>query len=201
MSSLCSSCNLPSSRFSSQLLLWVAFYLVSLSSVRSASRFHNAAYSAWALCNISSWIYFNILVNCSLVFVLMLNKIQNLYWYYVLSVFNELILVVFVVSSLPSAFCILVEFVRSHQFSAVHVLLISFLLFSDDGEGEEAEANRSNGSSKTLSLGRNGSLYDSPLLHSPNSGHAVEYKRGYVMRKCCVQPNGRKGNSEHIFYY
>ncbi|XP_045494578.1 PH and SEC7 domain-containing protein isoform X4 [Colias croceus] len=31
-----------------------------------------------------------------------------------------------------------------------------------------------------------------PFLHVPDQSRAVEYKKGYVMRKCCVEPNGKK---------
>ncbi|GAB6028193.1 hypothetical protein CHUAL_002395 [Chamberlinius hualienensis] len=31
-----------------------------------------------------------------------------------------------------------------------------------------------------------------PFLEMPNSVTATEYKKGYVMRKCCVEPNGKR---------
>jgi len=31
-----------------------------------------------------------------------------------------------------------------------------------------------------------------PFLDVPNASAAIEYKKGYVMRKCCVDPNGKK---------
>lgn len=36
------------------------------------------------------------------------------------------------------------------------------------------------------------------LFDVPSSAAATEYKKGYVMRKCCVEPNGKKSN---IFKY
>ncbi|XP_071039980.1 PH and SEC7 domain-containing protein-like [Parasteatoda tepidariorum] len=31
-----------------------------------------------------------------------------------------------------------------------------------------------------------------PFLEVPNPNYATEYKKGYVMRKCCIDPNGKK---------
>jgi hypothetical protein len=31
-----------------------------------------------------------------------------------------------------------------------------------------------------------------PFLDVPNAATAIEYKKGYVMRKSCVDPNGKK---------
>ncbi|KAL0281510.1 UNVERIFIED_CONTAM: hypothetical protein PYX00_002478 [Menopon gallinae] len=36
------------------------------------------------------------------------------------------------------------------------------------------------------------SFYGNPFLGIPNLASAIEYKKGYVMRKCCVDPNGKK---------
>jgi len=34
-----------------------------------------------------------------------------------------------------------------------------------------------------------------PFLEIPQNIQAVEYKKGYVMRKCCVDPNNKKSKS------
>jgi len=34
---------------------------------------------------------------------------------------------------------------------------------------------------------------------APDANQAVDYKKGYIMRKSCVEPEGRK--SEYIIYY
>ncbi|XP_047503127.1 PH and SEC7 domain-containing protein isoform X1 [Pieris napi] len=39
---------------------------------------------------------------------------------------------------------------------------------------------------------RNNGGGTNPFLHVPDQSRAVEYKKGYVMRKCCVEPNGKK---------
>jgi PH/SEC7 domain-containing protein len=31
-----------------------------------------------------------------------------------------------------------------------------------------------------------------PFLDVPNTATAIEYKKGYVMRKSCIDPNGKK---------
>ena len=31
-----------------------------------------------------------------------------------------------------------------------------------------------------------------PFLDVPNAATAIEYKKGYVMRKSCIDPNGKK---------
>ncbi|KAI5637422.1 pleckstrin-like domain-containing protein [Phthorimaea operculella] len=37
-----------------------------------------------------------------------------------------------------------------------------------------------------------GPVGSNPFLDVPDQARAVEYKKGYVMRKCCVDPNGKK---------
>ncbi|XP_049870290.1 PH and SEC7 domain-containing protein-like [Pectinophora gossypiella] len=37
-----------------------------------------------------------------------------------------------------------------------------------------------------------GAVGSNPFLDVPDQARAVEYKKGYVMRKCCVDPNGKK---------
>lgn len=43
-------------------------------------------------------------------------------------------------------------------------------------------------------LGKSG-IYDENVMTQ-----ALEYKKGYVMRKCCVEPNGKKSRNQ-IFSY
>lgn len=35
-------------------------------------------------------------------------------------------------------------------------------------------------------------LTGNPFLDVPNSSNAVEYKKGYVMRKCCYEANAKR---------
>lgn len=37
-----------------------------------------------------------------------------------------------------------------------------------------------------------------PFLAAPDPNKATEYKRGYMMRKCCVDPNGKR--SERVLW-
>ncbi|XP_072940024.1 PH and SEC7 domain-containing protein [Epargyreus clarus] len=52
----------------------------------------------------------------------------------------------------------------------------------------DAEAN----AAATGDNGRAGGVGANPFLDVPDQSRAVEYKKGYVMRKCCVDANGKK---------
>lgn len=39
---------------------------------------------------------------------------------------------------------------------------------------------------------RSGGAGANPFLDVPDQSRAIEYKKGYVMRKCCVDANGKK---------
>jgi len=58
--------------------------------------------------------------------------------------------------------------------------------FRDD-EGDEMQAMQAQNKVQEMSgLGLN------PFLDIPDVATAIEYKKGYVMRKCCIDPNGKK---------
>lgn len=62
-----------------------------------------------------------------------------------------------------------------------------FFLFSDDDSGDMSmKQNRSESSLPGPPVGPN------PFLDIPENVAAVEYKKGYVMRKCCVDSNNKK---------
>ena len=44
----------------------------------------------------------------------------------------------------------------------------------------------------TSSGSNNSDTHVNPFLELPNASTAVDFKKGYVMRKCCVDPNGKK---------
>jgi PH and SEC7 domain-containing protein len=58
-------------------------------------------------------------------------------------------------------------------------------LFRDDDE-ETLAMQAQNKVHESSGLGLN------PFLDIPDVSTAIEYKKGYVMRKCCVDPNGKK---------
>lgn len=41
----------------------------------------------------------------------------------------------------------------------------------------------------------NNNLGQSPFVEVPNPTFAIEYKKGYIRRKCCYDSNGRKSKS------
>lgn len=59
-----------------------------------------------------------------------------------------------------------------------------------DRDTEAAQPNGENCS--TAPVGSN------PFLDLPDQSRAVEYKKGYVMRKCCFDANGKK--SKYCIY-
>lgn len=48
------------------------------------------------------------------------------------------------------------------------------------------------------SLGGFCNLGMNPFLDVPNAATAIEYKKGYVMRKCCIDPNGKRSKYRKI---
>ncbi|XP_045117681.1 PH and SEC7 domain-containing protein-like isoform X2 [Portunus trituberculatus] len=54
-----------------------------------------------------------------------------------------------------------------------------------EGDGEVTSANKSGSGEAEMTVGSN------PFL-TPPSGNGVQYKKGYIMRKCCTDPNGKK---------
>ncbi|XP_050699614.1 PH and SEC7 domain-containing protein-like isoform X3 [Eriocheir sinensis] len=54
-----------------------------------------------------------------------------------------------------------------------------------EGDGEVTAGGKAGGSEPEMAVGSN------PFL-TPPSGSGVLYKKGYIMRKCCTDPNGKK---------
>ncbi|CAM1332038.1 efa-6 (predicted) [Pycnogonum litorale] len=80
----------------------------------------------------------------------------------------------------------LYQSIKSHQ--------LEWAVDDDDVGGEEKvvttsgdrNKNGNNSPSNISSVGSN------PFLQIPNATNSKEYKKGYVMRKCCIDPNGKK---------
>ncbi|XP_077290686.1 PH and SEC7 domain-containing protein-like isoform X2 [Arctopsyche grandis] len=60
----------------------------------------------------------------------------------------------------------------------------------DSGEGGDGSGSRGTEAHPTTRAG--GSFGSNPFLEVPDRQHAVEYKKGYVMRKCCYDANAKK---------
>lgn len=58
-------------------------------------------------------------------------------------------------------------------------------LFSDD-ESPDQQKQRNDNNMGAGQIGQN------PFLDIPESSAAIEYKKGYVMRKCCYESNYKK---------
>lgn len=56
----------------------------------------------------------------------------------------------------------------------------------EDDKKASSNGKSSSGDYKQNFIGHN------PFLEVPNPNCATEYKKGYVMRKCCIDPNGKK---------
>lgn len=68
-------------------------------------------------------------------------------------------------------------------------------MFSSDAEANNAAAGEGRGSVAGAGGGAQGAGPGggtNPFLDVPDQARAVEYKKGYVMRKCCVDANGKK---------
>lgn len=74
--------------------------------------------------------------------------------------------------------------------------MLNYLLFiecvvlrDDEGEGEGASGTGKPGGASSgdsqVPVGSN------PFL-TPATGSGIQYKKGYIMRKCCTDPNGKK---------
>lgn len=71
-----------------------------------------------------------------------------------------------------------------------------------DGEGEECAGDMQGKQQlqqqaptqrgQQAGLGGFCNLGMNPFLDVPNAAAAIEYKKGYVMRKCCVDANGKR---------
>lgn len=73
------------------------------------------------------------------------------------------------------------------------VLIICYLILISDDDATELQKQRGDnnvGNSTTNSL-----IGQNPFLDIPESSTAIEYKKGYVMRKCCYDANYKKSKS------
>jgi hypothetical protein len=68
------------------------------------------------------------------------------------------------------------------------IIIVSFSVSLSDEEPSDPnqKANRHEGSLQGPPVGNN------PFLDIPQNATAVEYKKGYVMRKCCFDSNNKK---------
>lgn len=86
---------------------------------------------------------------------------------------------------------------RERLFNSFVSDLNSFYCISSDEEGDEvASQAMQQGDSPVISASGN------PFLDVPNVTGATEFKKGYVMRKCCYDANGKKSRFEfsHVLY-
>lgn len=65
----------------------------------------------------------------------------------------------------------------------------SQLIIFRDEETEDGNVQSQMKNSEVLNVGGN------PFLEVPSSVNAVEYKKGYVMRKCCYEANAKRSES------
>lgn len=68
----------------------------------------------------------------------------------------------------------------------------------DSGEGGDGSGQRGTEAHPATRAG--GSFGSNPFLEVPDRQHAVEYKKGYVMRKCCYDANAKKSEILFIFF-
>ncbi|XP_052749380.1 PH and SEC7 domain-containing protein isoform X5 [Galleria mellonella] len=75
-----------------------------------------------------------------------------------------------------------------------HAIRTQPLQWALDAETGGTETNASGGAAAATAGGGGGSARPgaNPFLDVPDQARAVEYKKGYVMRKCCVDANGKK---------
>ena len=66
-----------------------------------------------------------------------------------------------------------------------------------DEEGDECSSVLQQQAKQVAENQQNLAASSNPFLDVPNAATAIEYKKGYVMRKSCIDPNGKK--SEYSF--
>jgi PH/SEC7 domain-containing protein len=67
-----------------------------------------------------------------------------------------------------------------------------FNIFNRDDEGDECGSVLQQQAKQAAVDEQNLAASSNPFLDIPNSATAVEYKKGYVMRKSCIDSNGKK---------
>lgn len=53
----------------------------------------------------------------------------------------------------------------------------------------------------TLPRNKSNSCCSNPFVEMPNPSFAIEYKKGYIRRKCCYSTNGKRGIYNHLFLF
>lgn len=93
--------------------------------------------------------------------------------------------------------------------SKFYIINIFIFIFSDD-DLDENQLKNANASQPTDVLGNKipGQIGKSGSYDENVMTQALEYKKGYVMRKCCMEANGKKSKKKNqlsihkiIFYY
>lgn len=69
-----------------------------------------------------------------------------------------------------------------------YFIYLNNLIFRDE-ENEEGTIQSQLKNADVINVGGN------PFLEIPSSLNAVEYKKGYVMRKCCYEANAKRSES------
>ncbi|KAJ0178939.1 hypothetical protein K1T71_005714 [Dendrolimus kikuchii] len=78
-----------------------------------------------------------------------------------------------------------------HLYHAIRTQPLQWALDAEatSGGNSESRGNAGAGSGAGATVGGGTS---NPFLDVPDQSRAIEYKKGYVMRKCCTDPNGKK---------
>jgi hypothetical protein len=66
------------------------------------------------------------------------------------------------------------------------------IYFYRDEEGDECGSVQQQQAKQATENQQNLATGSNPFLDVPNAATAIEYKKGYVMRKSCIDPNGKK---------
>ncbi|XP_021914182.1 uncharacterized protein LOC110827109 isoform X3 [Zootermopsis nevadensis] len=79
--------------------------------------------------------------------------------------------------------------VLKHLYQAIKSCPLEWAL---DDEGDECNSVLQQQSKQSTENQQNLAASSNPFLDVPNAATAIEYKKGYVMRKSCIDPNGKK---------
>lgn len=72
------------------------------------------------------------------------------------------------------------------------ILILHFYLNFDNFRDNETEDQTAAKPGPEVQVGNTIVQTAKGLFDVPSSAPAIEYKKGYVMRKCCMEPNGKK---------
>jgi hypothetical protein len=70
--------------------------------------------------------------------------------------------------------------------------MVLFDIFNRDDDGDECGSMLQQQAKQAAVDEQNLAACSNPFLDVPNATTAVEYKKGYVMRKSCIDSNGKK---------